>query len=219
MPAVFRYSEERYAASLLERGNTRVGTLYDFRKSEHRQGISDPQEGKKRVGHYIERATEQDLGGLDMKAIDAYGMFTVEPGAAFTFHNLTMVNDYDQPDCFIHCCSTSYSLSAMRGLGGADACVEIFDPVGFYMQLTKSMTMQVQVRLECVETVKYTARDQEWNGVDWGDHPSLIKEPIYAPQKEMRVVWSPVFSQPIEPLIIDDAELRRFCRRVPIPKR
>ncbi len=45
---MYRYTNSCYNKLLLNMGCIRVGTLHDFRKSEHKKGIADPQEGKKK---------------------------------------------------------------------------------------------------------------------------------------------------------------------------
>ena len=50
---MFRYAARKYNESLIAMGCIRVGTLHDFRQHEHKRGVSDPDEGKKTVSHYI----------------------------------------------------------------------------------------------------------------------------------------------------------------------
>ena len=46
---LYKYGRQCHTELLLQMGVVRVGTLYDFRKEEHKRGISDPTEGKNQV--------------------------------------------------------------------------------------------------------------------------------------------------------------------------
>jgi hypothetical protein len=49
--ALYKYSEARFIDSLVGAGNVRIGTLFDYRKGEHKAGISDATEGTKLLTH------------------------------------------------------------------------------------------------------------------------------------------------------------------------
>jgi len=54
---MYRYSNSKFSNILTVLGGIRVGTLHDFRNSEHKKGIADPLEGKKTVVHRIMNET------------------------------------------------------------------------------------------------------------------------------------------------------------------
>lgn len=54
---MYRYSLQKFNSSLLNMGEIRIGTLHDFRRTEHTQGIADPKEGKKKISHNIRVST------------------------------------------------------------------------------------------------------------------------------------------------------------------
>ncbi|VVP34994.1 hypothetical protein PS870_04518 [Pseudomonas fluorescens] len=218
MSSVFKYSSREFNERLLLLGNTRIGTLYDFRRTEHARGIADPQEGKKEVAHHITEVTDKDKESIHWKAIEAFGFMSFEGGENIKVIGGTFINQFDEPDCYMHCSSADYTYDAMSQLENADSCVEVFDALGFYRRITETLNMLVGVNFEGVFKVKYMKRNSLWNGSDWGEHPALIKEPEYKRQVEIRAIWTPKNSKPISPVFLNDVGLIKFCRRIATPK-
>lgn len=218
MQSIFRYSPQRYSDSLMALGNVRIGTLYDFRRSEHRAGIADPQEGKKSVVHHISKWTDKDVGSIDHKALAEFRFANFEGSTNVNVENVTMEQHFDLPDCYIHCTSLEYSNEAMTSLDGADSCVKIIAVNSFYRRLTATLSLHAPVRFAGLQAVKYRERVERWNGVDWGDHPALIKELDFKTQVEIRAIWLPLRKGAISPIVINDCELIKFCELIDTPK-
>ncbi|CAI8763129.1 Polygalacturonase [Pseudomonas brassicacearum] len=218
MPAVFRYSSKKYNDSLLALGNVRIGTLHDFRRTEHKLGIADVNEGKKKVWHHIPYADTQAGDGIHVSALKEFGIIDLRLGSNVIFDNCVAVQDFNHPDCFVHCTSFDYSCGAMRQFEDADSCVEIPDAVAFYKRLTLTLHNIIPVRLLTLTRVKYMERHEDWNGKNWGIHPALIKEPNFAPQVEVRAIWIPLFSGAISPVIMNDIGLIPLCKSRSVPE-
>ncbi|MGX1087458.1 hypothetical protein [Pseudomonas sp. AP3_22 TE3818] len=216
MQSVFRYSGQKYNDALLALGNVRVGTLHDFRNIEHKKGIADAKEGLKWVEHHIPHATNRD-GNIHSAAIEAFGFFGNPGGGLMEFKNCNFVQQFNHPDCFIHCTSADYLRSTMDEFEGADSCVEIADVAGFYRRLTESLNKIVPVQLLTVAKVTYMERREDWNGRNWGTYPALIKEPEFSRQGEIRAIWGPKRDSVIKPLVLNDIGLISFCRAVGVP--
>ena len=197
-------------------GIIRVGTLHDFRRSEHKRGITDPQEGKKIVGTRlkVKEVVGPDAPGADTLA--RFGLHIIGPDARVITGGGRFQRAFDAPDCFVLCASTRRSASTMRHFEGAETCVEIVDLDGFFVSLTNSLFPRVPVRFAGIHQVMYQVRDEDWNGNNWGTHPSLIKEPIFFPQCELRAIWEPEVALPIWPIILSDYRLTRYCRLVDV---
>lgn len=218
MPAVFRYSSKKYNDSLLALGNIRIGTLHDFRRTEHKQGIADVNEGKKKVSHQIPYVDSKDGDSIHISALREFGVMDIKPGTNAVFENCTAEQEFDHPDCFVHCTSFEYSFKAMSQFEGADSCVEIPDVESFYTRLTHTLRSVVPVRFLTLTTVRYMERHEDWNGRNWGVHPALIKEPIFTPQVEVRAIWIPMSSGAISPIVINDIGLIPLCKTSPLPE-
>lgn len=218
MPSAFRYSGQKYNDALLALGNVRIGTLHDFRKTEHKQGIADVNEGKKRVSHHIPYATDKDVGSIHLDALKTFRAIDLGGATNVVLENISVSQEFDHPDCFVHCTSVKYSFDVLRQFGGADSCVEISDLAGFYQRLTETLNSIVPVQFLTLSQVQYMKRHEDWNGRDWGVHPALIKEPEFIRQVELRAIWIPKFSGNISPIVINDTDLLRFCRARETPR-
>ncbi|BDO06923.1 hypothetical protein [Aeromonas caviae] len=213
---MYRYSNSKFSNLLTVLGGVRVGTLHDFRKSEHKKGIADPQEGKKTVVHRIGSETIV-LGDRSSKTAMAVEAFNVIRGSGVVaFENVIFSQSFDSPDFFVLCSSYEKSASVMSQFEGADTCVHIHDPIGFYRELTTLLNLITPVVFLGVHKVIYRDRIEPWNGTSWGADPTLIKEHEFSPQKEVRAIWAPKFRQPIKPQVIGSVKLGRTCRQIPI---
>lgn len=209
---MYRYSAKKYNDALLSMGSIRVGTLHDFRRIEHKRGIADPQEGKKEVCHHIDHAF---LDGGDSIHERAAEEFRAIKGSV-ECRNVVFSRSFDEPDCFVLCASETCSKQVMREFEGAETCVEIFNQQLFFNLLTQALNSIVPVIYRGVHRVIYQDRREAWNGKDWGYHPALIKETKFASQDEIRAIWQPKSSKPIEPINLCSYRLVAACRQVRI---
>lgn len=216
---LYRYSNKKYNDLLLNDGSLKIGTLHDFRSIEHKAGISDPNEGMKTVSHYIDYYSPDNES--EIPSINARAMETVTPGMLVlgkgsSMHNITIAREFKEPNCFVHCSSYVLSADVMSQFEGANSCVEIFDVRGFYRQLTRTInkTTPVEQFLQC--RITYKSREENWNGQNFGLHPSFIKEDQFERQYEYRVIWIPASSDSIAPIIINEPKLKKFCRAAAI---
>ncbi len=213
---MYRYSVSQYNAQLLNLGIVRVGTLHDFRKSEHARGIGDPQEGKKRVKKDIEHIEVDGPNDPNAGMLEMFGAIRLGPGAGVTLRNVRLVKSFDHPNCFIFCTSKRRSAKTMAEFDGADSCVEIFDIERFYSLLTYALNLITPVTFRGLFDVVYQDREEDWNGKDWGHHPARIKERHFLPQYELRAIWEPKYGQVIEPTLVGHFRLGQFCRLVQV---
>jgi hypothetical protein len=198
-------------------GVVRVGTLYDFRRSEHRAGISDPQEGKKVVQHHIESVAfygnraHSAKGDIDIRAIRDFGVFE-GTGEGIHFRNISVSRPVVDPDCYVFCMCLSNSKNKFKSFDGTDFIVEILHASEFIRCLNQIMSSTMQADSKGIFRVQYRSRLEPWNGNDWGVSPVTIKEPEYSDQEEIRAVWIPRNPGPIAPIITGGKQLVNFCR-------
>lgn len=214
---MYRYSREEFSQKLIEIGSIRVGTLHDFRRTEHKAGIADPQEGKKLVTHHIPFAVMDNHDSFHGRAAKEFRAFDLEgSGPGNIFVNCGMGRQFDESDCFILCFSSRKSKDVMSEFEGANSCVKITDHKSFLKQVTNSLMAHTPVNFCGFYKVKYGPRKEAWNGSNWGANPAVIKEIEFSNQFEYRAIWQPSFSQTISPLIIENEHLTEFCQMVNI---
>jgi len=213
----FRYTSQKHNDALLALGNVRIGTLHDFRRTEHKWGIADSNEGTKTVSHFIPHVTDKHEGSIHLKAIKQFNAIDISGATNVTISNVELVQRFNHPDCFVHCLSASFSTEVLQQFEGADSCAEIHDLQGFYQRLTETLNLHWPVRLLSISKVFYMRREENWNGRDWGVHPALIKEAKFSRQVEIRAIWQPRIAAHISPIILNDIELVRFCSARELP--
>ncbi|WP_339476314.1 MULTISPECIES: hypothetical protein [Pseudomonas] len=217
MTSAFKYAEKKYSDSLLALGSVRIGTLHDFRNSEHKPGIIDANEGRKTITHHIAKASTTDGDTIHTRAMKAFKAIGYDSKSVVHMKDCHFTQEFDHPNMYIHCLSAEYSSKVMREFDGSDSCVEIVNLHGFYRRLTQTLKQFTPVDFLGVSQVTYMDRDQPWNGSDWGENPALIKEHEFRNQVEIRAVWWSKTGKPIEPIILNDVGLIEFCARRQTP--
>ncbi|MCK1789664.1 hypothetical protein [Pseudomonas violetae] len=218
--SLYRYSEKKWSNALIERGSIRVGTLQDFRKTEHKPGISDPFEGTKRLLHEIDDwDLDDEVNGspsYHAKATELMGMFSIGPNTGgIRFTGCSSERVVEVPNCFIYCTSHRLHKDVMSQFEGADSCVEIYRLQNFYECLTAAINKRVPVRWGGLRDVRYASRTEICNGNDFGETPTWLKGEDFAGQYEARAVWHPMNPhEPLEPFAMEIPELSRFCRKI-----
>jgi len=216
---LYKYLPRQYADALLVMGTIRVGTLFDFRKTEHARGVADSSEGTRTILALPDREIiTEDQAEKDaffgMMGARVHGKITVPRGVRF-------VHKQTSTDHFIFCASTELSSRVQAEFEATDACVEINDISGFLYELTRALNAVAPVRFDGIHEVQYTGRTQEQTLTRFQDfnpahglHPGLIKDPSFRRQKELRAIWSPISAMLPEPIITSSRHLPQYCRDV-----
>lgn len=192
-------------------GGIRIGTLHDFRKIEHKAGISDPKEGTKTVSHHINHLHIEDSSDTsrnNKKDIDSLSAFNImslgENCKNIMFSNVSVSKKFNEPDVFILCVSKYQSKKTMNQFKGADSCLKITNENLFYKLITETINSITPVVFHGVHEVIYQDREEQWDGSTWGRHPAMIKEKQFRPQGELRAIWQPKGNFEIKPIIISN---------------
>ena len=112
---MYKFIRSDYASLMRLYGYIRIGTLHDFRRTEHAQGISDPKEGKKSISHLIDKLTinqvnwEAQQSNPHLLALHQLGNERIEKVGSFVMMGVTLERNIDSHDCFIYCLSHKYS--------------------------------------------------------------------------------------------------------------
>ena len=118
---MYRYSPKKFNDNLFVMGGIRIGTLHDFRNTEHKAGISDPKEGTKTVSHQIGKLDIEDSSDTsrnNKKDIDSLSAFNAislgENCKNITISNVSVSKVFNEPDVFILCVSKHLSKKTMN---------------------------------------------------------------------------------------------------------
>lgn len=222
---MFKYAPREFNRLLINFGCIRIGTLHDFRRTEHKKGIADKDEGRKTVSHRINDASifkPSDLlrrNTKDQRSLIDFEIFHPESQLhKVAISDCIVIKDFNHPNLFIYCMSTGYSSSAIASLEGSNSCIQIVDQRKFFKSLTDTIDSITPVIFRGCHKVSYESREVEWNGRDWGRHPALIKDPSYRNQQEVRAIWQPRFEREIQPLLIGNWRIGSACKEIDDPK-
>lgn len=216
MVAIYKYGEKKYGDLLLSEGSVRIGTLYDFRRSEHKAGVADAAEGIKTMSHGIDYYNSDSPNFLDQTAIDNFGIFNSGGAENVTIQGVGLQRDVYSSDCFIHCTAHTLSKDVMSQFEGADTCVEIFRRAEFYKRLTEILNAITPVHYYGNHRITYSNKIDVWDGQGWGKNPALLKGNAYSSQCEVRAIWIPKIAKKIEPKNIADKSLIKYCRSIEV---
>lgn len=214
LDGLYRYSAKQWNDDLRTRGSLRIGTLHDYRKSEHKPGVQDAEEGKKWVSHYIDHwDMSQEVPGspsLHARANEAIGGLS----GLGTLTDMCIISEINQPNCFIHCTSYKLSRQVMSQFEGADSCLHIYDHKRFYQTLTAAINKIRPVKWGGINLVTYQDRIEQFDEADTGITAWWIKGTEFEPQFEVRAIWHPLDNEPIDWFVIEVPELIGLAQTV-----
>ncbi len=205
----YKYMKRQHARQLVRSGICRIGTLFEYRDMEkYGPEIGDTTEGRRSIYFHGEMSAD------DPSTIPEFTKNVINlAGKGSAMINCEIVQEYKSEDMFVFSGSKEPDPRTMRAMG-YETIVKIIDIESFVRAVTPYLHERCPVDLKHVllGLCFYQQRTQHYLR-DPGIHPALIKDPEYAYQKELRVIWSPA-NQPIEPLIVECAPASHFCRFV-----
>lgn len=208
--SLYKYMPRKFALGLVHHGLLRIGTLHDYRRQEHGQGISDGDEGTKAIEVAIER--QHFASGKDVpKTLAPLGIISVDDFCSnITLENIFVRKTFATQNCYLWCASSVRSRNVMEQFEGADTCIEIVGIAGFFASLRQTMT-SFDSEFQGLADVRYQSRMEDWNTEHLGYHPAIIKGPEYSSQHEVRAIWTPTMDCEIGPIILHDESLAQYC--------
>lgn len=222
---LYRYAEKKWNDALVQRGSVRIGTLHDYRRAEHKPGISDAYEGQKWIYHHINHwNSANEIPGLPSLHARASAMLGLEieqaePGekrGGITLQNVSFISAVEYPNCFIHCTSYKLSKEVMAEFEGADSCVKLRDHRAFYRALTVALNKHTPVRAAGINIVRYQDRREPCNGDNLGIDPCWVKGKDFSAQYEVRAIWHSLSNEPIDWVVLEVPELIGLTQRVKV---
>ncbi len=216
---IYRHNSKKYNDLLFNIGILRIGTLYDFRKSEHKKGISDPKEGTKTVTHkgsvHIDSTDNiDDYQKNILKGFEELNAIKIEGNCKnITINNCNALKQVDSANYFILCTASKSNLEGE--FEGYNSCYEILERDSFFTEITYRLNKILPVRFLGYFSVIYRDREEKWEENGNKLHPSLIKELEYKGQYEIRAIWEPLNKNiEIEPIILGSYKLGKYMKKV-----
>ncbi len=210
---LFKYLPKKYLEAFFIRGSVRIGTLYEYRKTEqYGEVVGDQDEGFEHTEMTFASGAQVDLSENSAEADfvrqhilrpdqqHASLKIDFEKGAGFIVQS-------SSPDFHIYCTTTEYDLAVMKQFG-CDSCMEIVDPQAFFRAISRRV--RHRSRFEVAASVHYMNKTTHYKkphqvpGV-------LMKDEAYWYQNEFRTVWRPARTK-CEPILIDVPRAIRYCR-------
>ncbi|HBS5706301.1 hypothetical protein J8983_00780 [Klebsiella pneumoniae] len=188
---LYKYMEKKWADEFLKTGSLRVGTLYDFRKADHKPGVSDDQEGfAYSVFDVAEGKTFADMSEVErancgLGTIIPYSLLgDLSQGGIGPNSNMQFIRT--STDMYVMCFSMSPNRSAMLKMG-YDTCLKINNAEIFINQLTRKLRTRARM-LYIAQQVDYSGKETSYSVVDCR-YPFMTKHADFAYQDEFRAVW------------------------------
>lgn len=225
----YKYFDSALRAKILDEGSFRIGTLYDYRKTEaHGAEVGDSREGK--IGAHsrvlswsssnpsiANEHASSFVQGNNAVVFGEGSAISFGPGGAIEFgsngvtlRNVGLRSELQVLDLYVFSFSLVASHDLMRRMG-YDACFEISDIDEFLRRLPTP----AGARLAGWAPVNYQMREMHFEAAK-KSNPALIKEPMFAYQQECRAIWEPA-QRPIQAAIVRAPDLpKKLCREISV---
>ena len=189
MSSLYKYMTNQFAEELLSAGSIKIGTLYEYWQEEKLGSeIGDTREAMAFctvLKNDFDRVLS-DADNTSTYATFVRRMIAETPGARMS----ERFGAYYMPaDMYTFCSSAKLSTQLMKEFG-YDACVEIFDVDRFVQVVSNGLVGRATRFLggwHCV----YRSRSFTYDEAHKLPSPEVIKEPKYAHQCEVRLLWWP----------------------------
>lgn len=207
MSSLYKYIRSEFAESFFRRGTIRIGTLHEYRDTErHGSIIGDGLEGilsEEELFDHLPITSSADAPDF------AKGGIKVAPGGRLELHNSKIIVEENSPDYYMYCLTKEFDDQVMKEFQ-CDSCIEITNVDMFVSCLKRCMRHKGDFvgSFDCVYTEKVVPPGKKPDC-----HPAVVKEPRYANQKDVRLLWEPINKNPM-PIIPNCRRLPRYCRRL-----
>lgn len=210
---LYKYLPKKYLEAFLRHGSLKIGTLYEYRKTEdYGDVVGDKNEGLHKTELALAGGGEIDLATSSPEA-EYFRTHVLRPDQHHRKPKIIMadgarlVAHTNSPDLYIYCMTSEYSDAVMKEFG-CDACLEIIHPAEFFTAI--SHVIRHKGRFDGLGPITYS--DKTTNYLKPHQiHPAVMKDTHYEYQKEWRAIWVPR-KEPRKPLFIDVPRAVRHCR-------
>ncbi|CAD5270089.1 MULTISPECIES: hypothetical protein [Halomonadaceae] len=203
---LYKHLPLNFAKGLVERGEVRVGTLYEYRNEEaHGEGVLDTAEGTRNTFLEVDKMT---ITGKNQHPFISQ-FISVDETSSVIIDGCVFENPEVSKDCWIYCVSNSADLHVSENLSdNYDACVEIHKPHEFMLAIGRKLMK----RAHCMGwwQCQYLGRRVQYED---RTHPAVIKGTEFAHQAEVRAIYFPPNFKP-SPFVIQIPELINYVRLI-----
>ena len=209
---IFKYTRQKYKQAALERGSIRLGTLFDYRKTEsHGIQIGDEREGRITLEGTLENLTHEHTEGHS--ALER--LVKLGPGA--TIGKLVVSNlRLESENLFVFSTSSAFSELALLEWNKDpharyDSCYQINSARLFFKAISQAISDRATfLGFGSVHYYDSSAPIQLASPLA-RLHPGQLKGGItHGHQIEIRAFWRPIEPTAIEPMSIEIPELRKY---------
>lgn len=187
---LYKYIESKYLEGFIKHGTLRMGTLYDFRKTEaYNQAIGDANEGKSSQSHYFSHNAPLQHSGQELRQWANQIVKTPENSNDFIFEGFNLELGRNSQDFYIFCTSMVFDRNVMQNDFKCDCCIEILDPYAFILKIKKAVRDRAKYVID--QKVIYEKKALAYNQ-QLAQHPAITKDPIFSNQCEHRTIFSPI---------------------------
>lgn len=204
---LFKYCKLEHMHGMLRHGSTRVGTLFDWRRSDcYGELVSDMNEGYTPcTGNIIfYDATHTNAIKID-SVVNERNKF-----GEVTGRNIALRAD----NHFAFSTSSKYSLaehSMWNELEGYNACYRILSAELFFGAISRTPILRDAAEFVCFAPALYIDSTSQNTIFQEAFHPALLKQSSFSNQNEVRALWSPnSIDTMIEPLLIPSSDARLY---------
>lgn len=210
--ALYKFLSRKYFDKFFETGSLRLGTMYDFKRTEvHGLSRGDSSEGKHRIRRIVNEPMV--LTGNEQEPLISDIIST--NGGTVNLSNTTFVKVQQDGDGFIFCTSYFFSEQIFKNWhseNNVDACYEIVDPQGFIRAISNAISNSAYFFEN--HNITYTDEHIDYLSNQAPIHPAFTKVANnYSWQVENRSLWKA--RQPsgiLQPWNISVPEAIQFCR-------
>ena len=134
---LYKHLPLKFANGLVERGEVRIGTLYEYRNEEaHGEGVLDTAEGTRNTFLEVDEMTI--TGGEQHPFISQF--ISVDVASSVVIKGGRFENFETSKNCWIYCVSNSSDFHVSENLSDDyDACVEIHKPHDFMLAIGRKL--------------------------------------------------------------------------------
>jgi hypothetical protein len=200
------FHEERYADALVD-GFVWLSTLEECRRYE------DSARGDREEGTLTYNTGTITADGDDptLQLISQRCGIHIGPGC--TNITLWFFSKFRKiPDAWLLCTTEAYAPENMAAFG--KYCVEITSVATFFDRLTSAIRREVQIREGAHGAVRYTSRTYRFDEPEPGALGFVKPPDVFAKQREYRMVWLPLGSDPVSPRGWNVNDIRSLVRRL-----
>ncbi|WP_336242100.1 hypothetical protein [Enterobacter cloacae] len=212
---LYKYIKKKDLLSFFSTGSLKIGTMYDYRKVEtYGSVIGDQKEGYYETVLSKPEAFKFNLATDSAESRLFKGFFGSEPNPdvelSFSAGTELIIRD-NSPDLYLYCMSKEFNYDVMKQFE-CDCCIVIENPTAFIKEVSR--VIRHKAEYIGINSVVYGNKRTHYT-TPHDVHPSLMKEEIYAPQKEVRAAWIPK-GQIQGPLFVNVRKAIKYCKQIKI---